>query len=173
MIKEYNDRLHDFIYRSMSEGIPPLFFWVIFAIITIIFVIVFYKLCIKLYHSAYIRVGIYSLLMLCLIPIFAYASLMMVTVHHIESNADVSQHQHTIKDIDTNDKGGYTLTLENRKKINVKNIVDTHNKSLKNTSEPMSRGDGVTYYESHSPHVILKAVITSQSTDDSESQQQL
>lgn len=157
----------------MSEGIPPLFFWVIFAIITIIFVIVFYKLCIKLYHSAYIRVGIYSLLMLCLIPIFAYASLMMATVHHIESNADVSQHQHMIKDIDTNDKGGYTLTLENRKKINVKNIVDTHDKSLKNVSEPMSRGDGVTYYESKSPHVILKAVITSQSTDDSKAQQQL
>lgn len=127
----------------------------------------------KIYRQQIIRSVIYSILMLCIIPIIVYAVSMISMAHHIENNQDVSRHQHTIQDIDTNDKGGYTLELENHKKIQVKNIVDTHNKSLKNTSEPMSRGDEVTYYESKSPHVILKAVITSQSTDDSKAQQQL
>jgi len=127
----------------------------------------------KIYRQQIIRSVIYGILMLCIIPIIVYAVSMISMAHHIENNQDVSRHQHTIKDIDNNDDGGYTLELENRKKVQVKNIVDTHNKSLKNTSEPMSRGDEVTYYESKSPHVILKAVITSQSIDDSKAQQQL
>jgi len=127
----------------------------------------------KIYRRQIGRSIVYGLMMLCIIPVMVYAILMMLTAHRVEHNQDVSRHQHTIQDIDTNDKGGYTLELENHKKIQVKNIVDTHNKSLKNTSEPMSRGDEVTYYESKSPHVILKAVITSQSKDDSKAQQQL
>lgn len=173
MIREYKDQLHDFIYQSMSDGLPPLFFWTIFIAITIVFIIFVYKLSMKIYYTQKIRMVIYGLLTLCMMPIFIFALIMIITAYHIEDNHDVTKHQHTIEDINMNDKGGYTLKLENDKEIDVKNIVDANDKSLKNMSEPMSRGDKITYYQSKSPNVILKAVILPQSNEEDESGQKL
>lgn len=166
MLSDYNDQLHDFIYQSMSDGIPPLFFWTIFGIIAVVLIILIYKVSMKIYYRQKIRLVIYSLLTLIIAPVFIYASFMVLTAHHIENNQDVSKHHQIIKDIDVNDEGGYTLELDSGKHIKVKNIVDTNDKSLKNESNPMTRGDKITYYQSESPNVILKAVIDPQSYED-------
>lgn len=127
----------------------------------------------KIYKSHWIRLGIYAIPTLLMMPIVIYAILMILMAHHIEGNRDVSMHQGVVEDIEYNDNGGYELKLQSKKhKINVKNIVDVHGKSLKSKSNPIARGDKIKYYQSEEPNVILKAVIIA-TKDDVKSDQSL
>lgn len=114
----------------------------------------------KIYKSHWVRLVIYAMPTLLMMPIVIYAIIMILMAHHIEDNQDVSMHQGVVEDIEYNDNGGYELKLESKKhKIDVKNIVDVHDKSLKSESNPIARGDKIKYYQSKEPNVILKAVI--------------
>lgn len=158
-MENYMKQLHDFIYSSISEGVPPLFFWIIFSGVMLVLLFFIYKVAKKVYKRHYIRLVFYSIGLIMTLVATTFAVYMIITAHNVEHNDDVVKHTGIVKEAKPNDEGGYDLQLKSGRNISVKNIVDENDKSLKSVQSPIQDDDKVTYYQSAKPKTVLKAVI--------------
>lgn len=150
-------RIRDFTFQTMSDGVPALWFIALLIISSLLLIFVIYKICRHVQLSHYIRLVLYSLLGLIVVQLFMVTLYMSYLTVHLE-NPYVDKYVGTIERVEYADEGYFDITLTNHKSIKAKNIVDNHNKSLKDDIHRIDEGMTITYYTAHTDY-ILKGVV--------------